>query len=47
MKNRKKILDKIEEQYNLIKEYHNKYLKRYAVVLPKLYNKQDLRTLKT
>ena len=39
MNNNKEIFNKIEEQYNLIKAYHNKYLKKYGVVLPKLYDK--------
>ena len=29
----------MEEQYSLVKGYYNKYLKKYGVVLPKLYNK--------
>lgn len=39
MNNNKEIFSKIEEQYNLIKAYYNKYLKKYGVVLPKLYDK--------
>ncbi len=35
-----KISDKrIKEQYNLIKEYHEKYLKKYGVKMPKLYDR--------
>jgi len=39
MNDNKKIFNKIKEQHNLIKAYHNKYLKKYGVVLPKLYDK--------
>jgi len=36
-----KISDKrIKEQYNLIKEYHEKYLKKYGVKMPKLYGRK-------
>lgn len=30
----------IIEQYNLIKNYHDKYLKKYGVKMPTLYNSQ-------
>lgn len=38
-KNKKLSKEEIIKQYNLIKKYHNKYLKKYKVVLPKLYDK--------
>jgi len=30
--------NEIKKQYSLIKEYHEKYLKKYGVVMPKLYD---------
>jgi len=30
----------IEKQYSLIKKYHEKYLKKYGVIMPKLYDKK-------
>jgi len=36
---------KIIEQYSLIKEYHEKYLKKYGVKLPKLYTKGNQFTM--
>ncbi|PKP59803.1 MAG: hypothetical protein CVT88_04565 [Candidatus Altiarchaeales archaeon HGW-Altiarchaeales-1] len=38
MENTKISDKKIKEQYNLIKEYHEKYLKQFGVKLPKLYD---------
>ena len=35
----KLLKNEIIRQYNLIKEYHSKYLKKYGVILPKLYDK--------
>ncbi len=39
MENTKISDKKIKEQYNLIKEYHEKYLKKYGVKMPKLYGR--------
>ncbi len=41
MENTKISDKKIKEQYNLIKEYHEKYLKKYGVKMPKLYDKDN------
>jgi len=39
MKNHIKLTKReIKKQYNLIKDYHKKYLKKYGVILPKLYD---------
>jgi hypothetical protein len=38
-KNKTLSKNEIIKQYQLIKEYYNKYLKRYRVVLPRLYDK--------
>ena len=39
MENTKISDEKIKEQYNLVKEYHEKYLKKYGVKMPSLSSK--------
>jgi len=41
MKNNKILIKNIEEQHRFIKKYHEKYLRKYGVKLPKLYNKEN------
>ncbi|MDI6730587.1 MAG: hypothetical protein QMD06_03495 [Candidatus Altarchaeum sp.] len=39
MENTKISNKKIKEEYNLIKEYHEKYLKKYGIKMPKVYSR--------
>jgi len=41
MENKKISNKEIKEQYNLIREYHKKYLKKYGVKMPSLSNKDS------